>query len=713
MTSIDDGRTPGGSDAEGRRGSIDALRAEAQRDPLADAPRMVLADALEQAGDVDRAQLVRLQTTRSGLAPWDPRVSELELAERAILERRGEAWRAELPQITGVTWGSFTRGFVSRVAFDKLDLLAKHRDACLAATPIHGVSLRWPPVKSRPAIEAIEGMIELTVIGTVMRPDDLRWLAGSPLLSTVRTLSLVDSEIRQGVPALLKSPYLKGLTALRLPSNHLGNGGVDKLVPALPAVTELNLSVTSVATRSHGSGRDSTQMARAGARAAESLANWPGLVNVQALDLGGWDLGRAGLAKLLDSPYTKGLRSLRVRDIADADWEVDDSLAAFEVGPASTLDMVDIGDNDLDAEAAAYVADARALAELQMLRIDAVRSKHFERLGQARWLHSLRVLAGDEAALVPILKRAPEKASHRRAHRPRADPGADPAAARRARADDARSVGGAARRHVRTRARRVRRAEAHRPPASPAWPAADARARLHPRDGDRARAQHARQAARVARRRPSRSRQAGADPRGLRRRRRLRRAIAVSMKILSTLAILTGCHGSNRPAVENTSRPPPTIAGNLPCLPNEHDTKRWHRQLRAEHALDAEAVAGPMPPAWQVGTCTITPEFNEPTTLMDIVVREHGRTVAQIHDCSMDFHVPTSIPGPQPGDRVGALRLRGCEPALDSWLSHGALGNVQACHDDVGRGYLIQAAGGAPVASDVIAARRVTVCVDI
>ena len=210
--------------------SLDALRAEAQRDPHADAPRTVLADALEQQGEVDRAQLIHLQVQRAALPAWDPKLVALELKERAILARCEAAWRAELPQLAGVTWGSFTRGFVSKVAFDKPELVARHRDACLGATPIHGVAIRWPKGKTRPALEAIEGLTELTVVGTVMHHEDLKWLASCPILATVDALNLVDSNLRQGPFALLASPHLANVTAVRLPSNQLGDNGAAALL---------------------------------------------------------------------------------------------------------------------------------------------------------------------------------------------------------------------------------------------------------------------------------------------------------------------------------------------------------------------------------------------------------------------------------------------------------------------------------------------------
>src|SRR5262249_10529597 len=155
-----------------------------------------------------------------------------------------------------------------------------------------------------------------TVVGTVMRPDDIRWLAASPILGTVETLNLLDSNLRQVPTAMVGS--LANIKTLRIPSNHLNDRAVIDLF-ALPKLPELDLSITSSPQRDHGSGREPTQGSIAGARAIETLASWKGLAGVQALDVSGWELGRAGLTMLLSSPHTKGIKALRIRDIADAE----------------------------------------------------------------------------------------------------------------------------------------------------------------------------------------------------------------------------------------------------------------------------------------------------------------------------------------------------------------------------------------------------------
>src|SRR5437763_14959052 len=72
--------------------------------PHDDAPRLIYADWLDEHGDPERAEFIRL-TTGSAAGPA-ARVEEL-------LARNGDRWRAEVPSAHGVKWGDeLMRGFV-------------------------------------------------------------------------------------------------------------------------------------------------------------------------------------------------------------------------------------------------------------------------------------------------------------------------------------------------------------------------------------------------------------------------------------------------------------------------------------------------------------------------------------------------------------------------------------------------------------------------
>lgn len=389
----------------------DDLWLEIKKDPANDAPRQVLADHYEQTGEHDRANLIQWQIKRASLPWWDAQVPVLELQERAILARREAEWRAALPQLPKVRWGSFSRGFVGTVGFDSFDAFQTHLDAVIAAAPIQHVAMRWPQLAKPPRLAALAQLRELTVVGAVMRPDDLKWLASCPLLSTLRALNLIDSELRSGLPQLVKSAHLGNLEALRIPLAHIGNSGLGKLLAGkLPRLLELELSVGD--DEEYGGGSEGYGTRRAVAITSKGvleLAANTNLARIRSLDLSGAKLGAEGLLMLLASVNARGLRTLVIQNIKDGDWDMDDSLSAFKSGPAGELDVLDISNNDLDPEGAHYLAEAKALRELKVLRIDNVKSSSFERLAKAAWVRSLRVLSCSEPALPHLLRRIPER----------------------------------------------------------------------------------------------------------------------------------------------------------------------------------------------------------------------------------------------------------------------------------------------------------------
>jgi hypothetical protein len=213
--------------------------------------------------------------------------------------------------------------------------------------------------------------------------------------------------MRTGLPHLLKSTHLRKLRALRIPLHLLGNAGVSKLAAAttVPSLVELELSVGEDEGGGFGSGRHySTPPVTS--KSVLELAAWEVFARIHTLDLSGAKLGAQGLLMLLATQNSKALKKLAIRGIKDSDWDMDDSLGAFKSGPAGTLEELDISDNDLDPEAAHYLAESKALRELKVLRLANVKSTSFDRLGKASWMRSVRVLACNDQPLPHLLPRA-------------------------------------------------------------------------------------------------------------------------------------------------------------------------------------------------------------------------------------------------------------------------------------------------------------------
>src|SRR5687768_16014249 len=81
--------------------------------PADDTPRLVYADWLEESGDPDRAEFIRLQCEAWNLCPGYPTETARRVRASVLLRTHGDRWYGELPAVTGVTWSDlFVRGFI-------------------------------------------------------------------------------------------------------------------------------------------------------------------------------------------------------------------------------------------------------------------------------------------------------------------------------------------------------------------------------------------------------------------------------------------------------------------------------------------------------------------------------------------------------------------------------------------------------------------------
>jgi uncharacterized protein (TIGR02996 family) len=364
--------------ADKARGFLEGIVAQ----PDDDAPRLVFADWLEEQGDGARAEFIRVQVERARLPEWDARQVRLRLRERALIDQHGRTWKAELPEIEGVRWDEFRRGFVATAHFASIAVLGANAGACWAAAPIEAVTVRWPR-RDEPgeASAPIPGLRELSVTAQLVDRRDVGRLAALPLLSTLRALNICYCNLGgEGFHELLASPHLGNLAALRVPGNAIGNRAVSALFDAasLTSLTELDLSETGSYGRTRGRGRyyedpviEATDL--------EELAGWPGTARLRALAMSGNAVGRSGLRALLRSPHVSGLKELKLRSNGL------DGQAMQEFGaarPELQLDVLDLGDNLLGDLGPADLALAPCLRELKVLELDRCETQ----LSGARWL---------------------------------------------------------------------------------------------------------------------------------------------------------------------------------------------------------------------------------------------------------------------------------------------------------------------------------------
>ena len=184
--------------------------------PEDDAPRLVYADWLDENGDPDRAEFIRLQVRLARTHPHDPEWPRLKAVVSQIERAHFASWVNELPDLPWVRWEIFERGFISAVRVDEPDAFFRSAAKIFAAAPIREVRLHQ------------------------FSPHRATELADSKYLKHVRVLDLNDGNQigNLGIDALMYSPQLADLLELKVGRNSLGAAGIRSIAQS-PYVREL------------------------------------------------------------------------------------------------------------------------------------------------------------------------------------------------------------------------------------------------------------------------------------------------------------------------------------------------------------------------------------------------------------------------------------------------------------------------------------------
>lgn len=247
-----------------------------------DRPRLVYADFLDDAGESERAELIRVQLALARLGEDDPRRPLLNDRKDELLAQNRAAWTAALAGL--VESIDFRRGIPDSASVDAATFLERG-DELLAKLRVRRLRLRdAAPVVAK--------------------------LFASPLLANLRELDLCDADLRNsGLAPLARSPHLKDLEALDLGFNNLEDAGVEVLARSsgLPNLASLALNDNDGIT----------------ADGLKALAESPFFAGLTSLDVSGNDINETGIAALLASPAMARLRSLRLNNnrIGDAGIE--------------------------------------------------------------------------------------------------------------------------------------------------------------------------------------------------------------------------------------------------------------------------------------------------------------------------------------------------------------------------------------------------------
>jgi uncharacterized protein (TIGR02996 family) len=335
-----------------------------------DAPRLVYADWLDDHGESDRAEFIRVQIElahRSDQKSWRPSGSVLPHAiiqheadpqYIALLRRQvlfqspprdlvGEWLKREAPSWMS-SHATFRRGFVGEWDTTATSTFFKRAPIAFQKCPLEALTLGdviSDDVALFTKLPFLEGITELR-IGGVADDKVATMIANCPRLSRLRTLCL-PSPSAAGVRTLVTSAHLQHLASLDLGcGKSLGREGAKALALAnLPDLQTLFLNSTGI-----------------GADGASVLAGAPVLKTIKTLALESCQLGTAGVRALVDSPLA---RAIALLDVANNDLDFEAINALVESPNLTSLRSLYLSFNwGIDDQSVERLADAPSLQSL-------------------------------------------------------------------------------------------------------------------------------------------------------------------------------------------------------------------------------------------------------------------------------------------------------------------------------------------------------------
>jgi uncharacterized protein (TIGR02996 family) len=392
------------------RPELVALLRAVKEQPGADAPRLVLADWLEEYGDEHdraRAAFIRVQCERAALPPADEREADLDRQEEGLRDAHGKAWRGPLGR--SIREWEYRRGlahvrvqgrnFLSRwpawagreefawiegVSFLQLTRTSQLREVLRGdllgnLTTLRLENLRLGPAHVRELARAprVANLGELDLGDNELGLEGAAFLAGSPHLTRLRSLTLWACTLGpDGVRALGDAPFLGQLDHLSLAYNALGPDGVAILARLrMPRLTRLEVWSNDIQ-----------------ARGVRALLASPLVGGLLDLDLPYSELRDDGARALAESPALGRIRVLSIfaNEIRDAG-----AVALARSPHLANLRRLDLDGNEVGDRGARALAGSPHLGNLRSLNLS---SNAIGSAGAA----ALRARFGDRVQVAPL-----------------------------------------------------------------------------------------------------------------------------------------------------------------------------------------------------------------------------------------------------------------------------------------------------------------------
>jgi uncharacterized protein (TIGR02996 family) len=247
-----------------------------------DSPWLVYADWLEEQGETERAELIRLRCELANMPLGEGRRAHRTRADR-LQQRYRSRFQQQFPWVLHFHDG---HGVAEQIVANAADFVAGG-DALFRAAPVWSVTLTEVRAQTEALAEstALSEVRSLVVASPGANPVDISNLMRSANLAALRSLDLSHVVLGDaGAEAIAGSRHLQHLTTLFLPNTGTGNAGAMALAGSatLSALESIDLSYNDLTER--------------GVRA---LAQSRHLAHVRAVNLTGNRLGQSTIAWLM------------------------------------------------------------------------------------------------------------------------------------------------------------------------------------------------------------------------------------------------------------------------------------------------------------------------------------------------------------------------------------------------------------------------------
>ncbi|VTU00198.1 Repeat-companion domain TIGR02996 OS=Singulisphaera acidiphila (strain ATCC BAA-1392 / DSM 18658 / VKM B-2454 / MOB10) GN=Sinac_4455 PE=4 SV=1: LRR_6: LRR_6 [Gemmataceae bacterium] len=303
----------------------DALLGAIRDDPDDDTPRLVYADWLQENGDPERAEFIRLECEADRAGRDSPTYVPLLRRSSRLLEANAGRWFGPLADERVVEHLITRRGFIDRLvlsvdAFTELNgVIFTHAPLVAGLHVVAGGD--WGAFFASPGMAAIR---TLSFVDGVFTTEAAEALAGSDQLDDLVELNLDRQPLGLHGMEAVASATLWNLEALSASESGLGDYGAEALFAGGPFeyLRDLDLSeneLTDAACHALAESPNFGRLERLAlcdnritALGVERLAAAPHLNRLRSLNLYSNPIGPAGGRAILASRYWGGLRDLNV-----------------------------------------------------------------------------------------------------------------------------------------------------------------------------------------------------------------------------------------------------------------------------------------------------------------------------------------------------------------------------------------------------------------